>query len=300
MKKAKLISILTILLLGLVNLSACNGFGAEPMVDNDENQTIFNEDNNEIANSIREIEIFKDIIPANDTEELADIATDVIRGKVLDERVEWRSTVIPREIVEEELAEEGLTEEEIASYLSGIDFEPHLYLMTIYRIRVLEVFQGDHAVGDTIEVMQHGGIYENERWFISGAIELEVGIDFVLFLYNTWKYSTGNPSVLVSPVQGAYYVSNNEDLMKHEDIGLELESAGEADHITVTIEDLIEIAEENGLLEDNLNAGPPLGPEEDHLNIEPPLDPENLAETEHAIIMTEDLIEATGGDESLD
>jgi len=192
-----------------------------------------------------------DVLVLESVEELADEATHIVRGAVLEQRTEWLNFVFPREVLEQELKDQGLTAEEIAYELRGMVFEMEPELITISRVRVLEVFQGDHNVGDIIEIMQSGGEYGNERWVVEDALEIEVGVELVLFLFS-WEFA-GFPYSLISHMQGAYHVPEEIEvegvLVDIGDWEIELEGLSEFDPITLTIEDLIEISEENGLLD---------------------------------------------------
>jgi len=209
----------------------------------------------ETVTTIREeIEIHADFFTIADVDEMADIATNIVRGEILDKRVEWVNLVVPRELVEADMLEQGMTQEEIDFELYGFDFEEDPHLMTIYQIQVLEAFQGDHVIGEIIEIMRQGGVYEDEYWFVADAIELTIGDEYVLFLYTSGL--TDSPYVLVSHVQGVYSVPSEieieESLVELEDLEMEIEldNASELDPIMITIEDLIEIAEDNDLLND--------------------------------------------------
>ena len=242
MKKSMLIKIV-LLLIFVVALSACSS---------EESNVAYGE----LDSASDEFEytiISFDTFILEDLEEMADGATHIIRGEVLDQRVEWLNLTIPREVTEQQLAEEGLTEDEIAAELEGVIFEREPEIVTLSRIRVLEIFQGNHYVDDVIEIMQLGGEYGNERWIVDGEVELEVNSELVLFLVS-WDMA-GLPYSLLSHVQGVYYIPSeleDEYLIEAEDehLSIELEGINEIDPVTITIEDLIEIAEENDLLDE--------------------------------------------------
>lgn len=233
MKKVFLsIRISIIFLLALIILNACNNL----------------EDLSTLG-EIEKVEISYDFLRLYDVRKMADEATDIIRGEVLEQRVERKDLSVPREAFVASMMEQGMTQEEIDVELYYDYFGPHIRVMTIYTIYVLEVFQGNHKIGDVIEAMRPGGEYENEYWFISDAIELMINTEFVLFLYTHGL--TEVPYVFMSPIQGVYYLpSGFESDEKLMEIGyfVELEKASDLDPIIVTVEDLIEIAEENGLL----------------------------------------------------
>jgi len=148
-----------------------------------------------------------DVYIFEDIEDLADDATHIIRGEILDQRVEWLDMTLSREATEQILIEEGyLDGAEIEYRLQWYDFEPQMELVTISRIRVLETFQGDHDIDDVIEVFTVGGIYENQQWVLEDAVELEVGSELVLFLAS-WEFA-GLPYALTSHIQSVYYIPN--------------------------------------------------------------------------------------------
>ena len=118
---------------------------------------------------------------------------------------------------------------------------------------MLEVFQEDgYPINEIIEVSRLGGIYEGVEWNVEDGIELEVGSEFILFLYS-WVL-IGRPYVLISHAQGAYYVPNHIDedkitALEDDELDVELKRVGEWDLIMITLEDLVDIAEYNDLIE---------------------------------------------------
>ncbi|MCL2865537.1 MAG: hypothetical protein FWE25_08370 [Lachnospiraceae bacterium] len=239
MKKAKKIGMLMIFVLVVIILSACNN-------SEDVSASSENDGNGEME----KMEIHIDYFMWNNVERMAELATDIIRGEVLDQRVEWKNLIVPREAVVADMLGQGMTQEEIDFEIYGFDFEPYYNLMTVYTIYVLEVFQGNHVAGDVIEMMRRGGEYGNEYWFVSDAIELSAGIEFVLFLYTTGL--TDNPYILLSHVQGAYSlavgIGEDKKLTDLDYWDMELKKTSDLDPIMISVKDLVEIAEENELL----------------------------------------------------
>ena len=251
MRKIKKLGILTLCCLGLFTLVACN----RQVADN-ENVLPSNETSHlvEVGNQdLQEVEIHLDhrLWGADELDAFVDWSTDVIRGVVLDERVDRVNVYPTQEAVREFLISQGLDEDAIEYRLAMSSFEPHYEVSTIYLIEVLEVFQGDIEVGDVIEVIRSGGEYNGEFWFIREQITLEPGREFVFFLIENFD---GFPYALAAHNQGVYRVpieiiAENEDLIDSDHLDLELDNVGVADPIVITIEDLIEIAEENDLLD---------------------------------------------------
>ena len=188
-------------------------------------------------------------------EELMGDTHHIIRGKVLDKRFEWRNPFVSREVSERELAQQGMTEEEIEYELKGITFEGEPELTTIYRVQVLEVFQERYELGETIEFVQRGGEYGNERWVTEGIPKLEIGSEFILFLYS-WHYwgEIGSPHALTSSIQGLYHVPNEvkgeESIIDFYGKNIALETASETIFLLdLSIDDLVTIARKNGLID---------------------------------------------------
>lgn len=247
MKKNMLIKIL-ILLFVTIALSACS---------NNESDTAYHNNGNAVYDGIQETFISFDVVIYEEVEEITDMATHIIRGEILDQRTEWLDLNLSREETEQHLAELGLNEEEIEAEIYSVrpdgttdELEPEL--VTISRVRVLEVFQGDHNIGDVIEIMQTGGEYGYERWTVEDAVKMETGSELVLFLVS-WELA-GLPYSLISHMQGVYYVpdevGDEENLVELDDVETELEAVSETDPVTITIEDLIEIAVDNELLDE--------------------------------------------------
>jgi len=245
MKKNALIKIV-MLLIFVVILSACS---------TNQSNLAYHNDDNSICNGIQETFISFDVVIYEDIEEMTDMATHIIRGEVLDQRTEWLDLNLSREEREQYLAELGLDDEEMEAKIydvrsDGTADELELELVTISRVRVLEVFQGDHNIGDVIEIMQIGGEYGYDRWTVEGAVEMETESELVLFLVS-WEFAE-LPYALISHMQGVYYVpdelGDEESLAELDEREIELESVSASDPVTITIEDLIEIAEDNDLL----------------------------------------------------
>jgi len=95
-------------------------------------------------------------------------------------------------------------------------------------------------------VFRGGGDYGGYYWFIRSQIKFDLGQKYFVFLHE----NPGNlPHVLSVPSQGVYYVpSNYENLATSRITGGRLQSAGR-DGISLTLQDLANIAEQNGLLD---------------------------------------------------
>ena len=155
-------------------------------------------------------------------EELTTRAAGIVRAEVLDERVEWLNFFI--------------------DHPPEIDpYRPY----TVYRIQVLEVFQGDVAPGDILEVAQRGGQLDN-MWMINqDKIPIASGDDLVFFLNSV---CASFPAGFMTPFQGVYRFPDGDTRSLNDDE--ELESVHPEDVssyliLTLTIGDLLQIQEEN-------------------------------------------------------
>ena len=217
-------------------LSACNG-GEETVAINEEDGII----------SGNYYILYSESPMYDSVSHLARRATDVIRGEVLDRRTELRNTTLSKEEALEDMRNNFTEEEFLYFYGEGVhwvDFEPHYEVVTIHRIRILEVFQGSYQVGDIKEIMQSGGTYGNTTVSNSDLISFKTGDDLVFFLYS-WSHF-GRPAVLLNPFQSVYRfpaIDENEGSL---DLDVELENVYGDTHfndLRITLNDLLQLAE---------------------------------------------------------
>jgi len=173
-------------------------------------------------------------------EELASEATHVLRVEVLNERLEL------------------LNRFGLQSVPPSID--PY-ELYTIHQVRILEVFQGDVAPGDIIDVAQVGGRLGNIEVVNKDHVSILTGGDFIFFLfYNPENPLFPNsPAGLMNPWQAIYHVastdggiSNNQgdNATNTQNTYTSIIQRGQIESLpgndlTLTIEDLKAIAEQN-------------------------------------------------------
>ena len=151
-------------------------------------------------------------------ETLFTVADYVIKGKVIDSRVEWLSHLI-----------QPTDEEESDPYKNpGGDVNDEKVLTTIFTVEITDSYKGK-ASSNTIEVMQLGGETETAIYRYEGAPEIAKNIEYVLFL--SMSNLRDNTSWLLNDVQSLYQVNENE-LIKLSVNSLEL-----------TFEDLSRLAE---------------------------------------------------------
>lgn len=142
----------------------------------------------------------------------------VIRGKVIDSRVEWLPHLI-----------QPTDEEEFDPYKnpSG-DVNDEKVLTTIFTVEITDSYKGK-TNSNTIEVMQLGGETEAAIYRYEGTPEIAKNTEYVLFL--SMSNLRDNASWLLNDVQSLYQVNENE-LIKLSGNSLEL-----------TFEDLSRLAE---------------------------------------------------------
>ncbi|MCL2400996.1 MAG: hypothetical protein FWC91_14800 [Defluviitaleaceae bacterium] len=159
-------------------------------------------------------------------EDLTLLAMDIVRVEVLDERVEVINVLLPSPY-----NYEGQTSYDI---------------LTIHRLRVLEVFKGDTKPGDIIEIMQEGGKYGNVHVIHPYRILFAEGDDVVLFLANrAIDFDIHIPSVLLSPFQAAYNFTPSSTDARLRNASDELESIFPYNDLILTLNDLARISESN-------------------------------------------------------
>ena len=143
-----------------------------------------------------------------DVDGLASRATDIVRAVVLDERVE-----------------------EINIWLSSNPTPGEVYrIYTVYRVEVLEVFQGPAESGDILEVKQRGGQIGNVLYKAEDVVPLEINDELVLFLE-----SYREDDIPASPLN--YYQATYRVLPTGG-----FESINSLNDLTLTVEDLEEIS----------------------------------------------------------
>ncbi|MEV0610294.1 hypothetical protein AB0I61_28400 [Polymorphospora rubra] len=78
-------------------------------------------------------------------------------------------------------------------------------VITVYTARVVTVFKGEVRVGQNIEVKEMGGTLRGVRHEVAGAVPLNGGERYVLFL-STYPNA---PASLLNPQQGQYRVDDS-------------------------------------------------------------------------------------------
>jgi len=144
-------------------------------------------------------------------EELSSQATDIVRVEVLGSRVRRISTALPPS---------SFREREI---------------VTIHRLRVIEVFKGSEESGSVMEVMQPGRINRRQTENY-GLYDFATGEDLILFMYS-FDYDR-LPAVLLTLHQAVYRVVSSDDG------SVEIENYSEFNNFTLTMQDLERIADE--------------------------------------------------------
>jgi len=141
---------------------------------------------------------------------LTEEATDVVRVEILDERVEKYNSWL------EEPPE-------------GID--PY-DINTVYRMKVLEAYQGGAAAGDILELRQMGGQLGDEQMVVADQVEIKPGEEMVMFLYDF--------RIKDLPL---VYLNSHQSIYKAKDGALE--SVNSANDLILTFGQLRQIKESN-------------------------------------------------------
>ena len=186
--------------------------------------------------------------------ELTNRATDIIRGEVLSERVERRSTLLPPRPESENwyLAYQWYLENR----------HEHYEIQTIHQLRVIDVFKGDAQVGDIIEVAQLGGRIGLSRLTNDTKLHFAVGDDLILFMTTFYaSHGVQRPGTLLTPFQSVYRAAPSDQRVANELsasiveafndnpqlISIVFEPFSPYTDLTLTVGDLIQIRYESGL-----------------------------------------------------
>ena len=151
----------------------------------------------------------------------------VFHGEVLDERPEWFSQGVRLDD-----PPPGTTAEQIREWYHNI--------FTVYRVRVIDVFQGDMQPGDIVEVMQEGGERGGFRFISWDEIPISVGEDLIFFARFSSSFPD-LPGVFINPYQTVYHFAGFDGRARFEQtMSTELESVYDSHrNIPVTLGDLL-------------------------------------------------------------
>ncbi|MCL1880872.1 MAG: hypothetical protein FWF76_01690 [Oscillospiraceae bacterium] len=171
----------------------------------------------------------------DDISELIEDATLIVRVEVLNDGVpELRNTVT---ILPDPIPEEML-EDFRRGFLTRCMFEPRYCIYTVYQVRILENYKGNHQVGDVLEVLQRGGTLDGVRHTSCSYISFSVGDDLVLFLLQEY---VGGHTMLMTPWQAVYHFPPEErgrSILSENDDNIVLEVIDERNELTLTLGDL--------------------------------------------------------------
>ncbi|MCL2284952.1 MAG: hypothetical protein FWC32_01145 [Firmicutes bacterium] len=226
MKKVTLLIVIATILI----LSACNY----------DNQTADNEAEDEIVTEYffgGDLWIFENIGQLNSQ------TTDVVRAVISNSRVEPINTLLGTPCPDD-------------------DMERFYITHTVYQLNVLEVFKGNSSVGDVLEIMQLGGLYNNRELIYPYQLSMNSGDEFILFLQCFEEYGFGHlPMSIVGSHQGVFYslssrATQTNDIFEsiaeayfenHLNPNETLENVSPNISLTLTIGDLMQIRHDSGL-----------------------------------------------------
>ena len=184
----------------------------------------------EIIEEICESEIIESIFRASwagfgDMNQILMVATDIFRGEVLDERMEWVNTVTQ--------------EQDLPEW-----FDPYR-VMTLYHVRVIEVFHGDTQPGDIVVVAQEGGQVGNVRVVNSDKVPIAIGDELVFAV--GWTRREGSVAHFLNPWQSVYNVASLAEGARAMGFDEELEPVNPVfwDAFAPSLGDLVELTIEN-------------------------------------------------------
>jgi len=161
-----------------------------------------------------------------------DLRTEIIRGEILDERTAWLNVA-------------AVWRHEGALPYPDPSLPDEYRPVTIHRVRVLEVFQGEFEAGDIIEVRQPGGQIGNVRLEDSSFVPLASGDDLVLILASL-VWMPPSPAGIVSSRQAVYRFPDLGDGMRAFSADESLECVVQSSAaLTLTFGDLMEFQIQN-------------------------------------------------------
>jgi len=278
--------LLVLLILGVVTISACtmDMYDELPMVVQD--ISICNE-LNEVEESMSgrinslnlesgemSVGVFA-VFGYDDIYSMAESSDIIIRVKVLNERIELVNINLTLEEVKEDRVAEyeaGLiSRDELEQALIFSDnnmnlYEPWYEYVIFYQVEILEVFQSDYDVGDIIDVFVIMGWDEKGNPCLEHSSRYDVGGELILFL--RVSHNQRLRYFLTNLDQALYEIPvglvDEEMILEppkefridlFEDLPLDGNIAGNYDNLPepfdVNLGILREIAEENGLLEED-------------------------------------------------
>jgi hypothetical protein len=147
---------------------------------------------------------------------LSETASDIVKGRIIDSRVEEIDIRInPNQ--SEDSSEEPL-------------------IYTVYTIKVNDVYKGINSIGDTIQIKQLGGETEERIQISEASLELGKTSDYVFFLQSY----DGLPASILNQSQSTYlYNAKTRSLSDH------LVSVGKDNDLSLTYENLLNISNVN-------------------------------------------------------
>jgi len=198
---------------------------------------------NEFEDEIENRRSYTDWFLHENVESLASVSSHVVRAEVLgDSWTEYRRLSVPVDITIEKAKREGIVFDD--SIIEAMRNAPVRYnVVTIYTLEIKESFKGNLIAGDIIEVMQRGGVYGNIHYSPSDRVNMGEQDDMILFLY-LWT-DVDIPFIIRNPFQGAHRIISSIPNELVRGMNLEFENAHEHSGFTITVQDLMNIAEAN-------------------------------------------------------
>lgn len=161
----------------------------------------------------------------NSVNGLSEKADAVIKGKVVDSRVEEIDDMIHTDSTDEELNPGG-----------ELFIEKNIY--TIYTIQVDESFKGNYKPGDKLEFKELGGQIGDTTFVSEDRIDISSANDYVFFLAT---YDDA-PASLLNPIQ-SLYIYDSADMEGEAKLAEQtvLKSANPENDLTLSVDHLLEM-----------------------------------------------------------
>lgn len=155
---------------------------------------------------------------------LSEKASAIVRGRVIDTRVEAINDMVKSDSKDEQLNSGGNPPEVSKIY-------------TIYTIKVDEAYKGKYKTGDTLEVKQLGGTVGNTTLVAEERADIAAEKDYVFFVA-TYAHS---PASLLNAIQGLYIYEQGVGQSAKANGEATITNAHEENDLALRVEDLSKI-----------------------------------------------------------
>nr|WP_145405696.1 hypothetical protein [Paenibacillus xylanexedens] len=160
----------------------------------------------------------------NSIDSLSEKASAIVRGRVIDTRVEAINDMIISDSKDEQSNPGG-------------DLPEANKIYTIYTIKVDEAYKGKYSTGDTLEVKQLGGKVGNTTLVAEESADITSEKDYVFFVATYAQ----TPASLLNAIQGLYIYESAVGQSAKANGEATITNAHQENDLTLRVEDLSKI-----------------------------------------------------------